>query len=527
MLIAGHRRSSPGRAGAALAVLVLLSPWRPVAAQPAAAPESTLSLIDAVQAAISQHPSIEVQRQQVAISEAVQRQVSASFDQVVETSIDRGQVYLPASRPTGIGLAPSNTSQFTASYLKLLRNGMSLGGTLDMQRQIRSASSSTGLTTSATRLQVGVPLLRGRGVEVTTANVRAAGLVREGETLDLRYVTATAMSRVASSYWGLVAAARSRAVAAESDRRGEQLVANTRVLIAADQSPRADLASTLANAADRRAIRFAAEQNYVAARQRLMLDMGLRRDAWPDALALDDFSVLGPLPSVDTLPRDAGPWIDEALRRRADYLAEQARVDAARVTREAATNALLPQVDFQFTVGYTALSEGRQFNRYFAALRDGVEGADAFGGIVYRFPLGNNQARGQLAEAEAQLRQATTQLADLERTIRSSIAESYSAVRNALLGLAQTREAVAAFEEALRGEQDRVALGTGSIINLLTIEDRLTTASEREVAAWRSYAQALVDFRFATGTLIPARDPLPLPDLTTFTTLPASFVGGK
>jgi outer membrane protein TolC len=528
MLTPALRRVSRGRAGAALAVLVLLSPWRPARAQTPAAPESPLRLIDAVQAAISQHPSLEIQRQQVAISEAVQQQVSASFDQILTTSLDRGQIYQPFSSAAGIGLGAANTAQIAASYSKLLRNGMSLGGALDMQRQIRSPSSISGLTTSATRLQLGVPLLRGRGVQVTTANERAAGLVREGETLDLRHVTAVAMSRAASSYWGLVAAARSRDVAAASDRRGEQLVSNTRALIDADQSPRADLASTLANAADRRATRFAADQDYFAARQRLMLDMGLRRDAWPDALALDDFAVLGPLPAVDTLPRDASPWIEEALRRRADYLAAQVRVEAARVTRDAATNALLPRVDLQLAVGYTALSEGRQFNRYFAALGDNVEGLDAFGGISYRFPLENRQARGQVAEAGALLLQATTTLADLERTIRSSIAESYSAVRNALLGLAQARESVAAFEEALRGEQEKLALGRGSIVNLLTIEDRLTTASGREVAAWRSYAQALVDFRFATGTLVPARDPLPpLPDLTTFTTLPVSFVGGK
>jgi hypothetical protein len=38
-----------------------------------------------------------------------------------------------------------------------------------------------------------------------------------------------------------------------------------------------------------------------------MLEMRLRRDELPDSIALDDFSVLGQLPTLDTLPRDAGP----------------------------------------------------------------------------------------------------------------------------------------------------------------------------------------------------------------------------
>ena len=85
-----------------------------------------------------------------------------------------------------------------------------------------------------------------------------------------------------------------------------------------------------------------------------------------------------------------------------------------------------------------------------------------------------------------------------------------------------------AFQEALRGEQDKLALGIGSIINLLTIEDRLTAAAEREVAAWRSYGQALVEFRFATGSLVPVRDDLPTFDVRTFTTFPfAPAPGGS
>lgn len=503
-------------------MVVLLSGPRQVSAQSARAATETVRLLDAVQTAIAQHPAIEIQRQQVAVSQAVEQQSAAPFDQLVQTNIDRSQFYNPGSSPTGINLFPSNTAQMTASYSKLLRSGVSLGGALDMQRQI-----GNGLTTSSTRLLVDVPLLRGRGVEVNTARERAAGLARQGSTLDLRHVTATIVSRVTASYWGLVAADRNRAVAAASDERGAQLVENTRTLIAADQSPRADLAPTLANAADRRAARIAAEQDYVSARNRLLLDMGLRRDEWPASIALDDFSVLGQLPKLETLPKEAGPWVDEALHRRADYLAEEQRVAAARVSREAATNALLPQVDFAVTVGYTALAEGQGFNRYFSSLLGGVEGLDTSGRISYRFPVRNSQARGQLAEADAQLRQETTRLADIERTIRSSITESYSAVRNALLSLEQIRESAAAFQEALRGEQDKLALGIGSIVNLLTIEDRLTSASQREVGAWRSYAQAIIDFRFATGTLIPASDSSSGLDVTTFTTLPASVVGGK
>ena len=97
-----------------------------------------------------------------------------------------------AHLPAYVGVVNLAFMQPNASYTQ---GSLSLGGTLDMQRQI----SGSGLTTSATRLQVGVPLFRGRGVQVTTANERAAGLVREGAALDLRQVTATVAGATANA----------------------------------------------------------------------------------------------------------------------------------------------------------------------------------------------------------------------------------------------------------------------------------------------------------------------------------------
>ena len=496
--------------------------WCPqVSAQDVPGSGDVLHLLDAVQTSLSRHPALEIQQQQVEISDAVRRQASAVFDSVFETGVDRAHLYAPLrSNGTSFNLASNDTADIGASYSKLLRSGVAMKGTVAMRRDIETAAVRGGLTTSSTRLQVVFPLMRGRGTDVTTSDERAAALERDSSILDLRHVTTTLITRVVSSYWGLVAAQRSRGVAAASAQRGDLLVENTRALIAADQSPRADLASALANAADRQAARFSSEQAYIEARQQLILDMGLRLEELSERAVLDDFAALGQLPAIRDLPENVQPLIDAALERRADYLAAHTRVDAARLVREAARNGLLPEVNFSVNAGYTALAEGSAFNKYFSAVAGGVEGPDITGRISYRFPTRNNLATGRLAQADAQLQQATLKAADVARTIRSSVVSSYSALRNALLRLEKARESVEAFQVALRGEQDKLTLGIGSIINLLTIEDRLTAASEREVAAWRSYGQALVEFRFATGSLIPVRDPLPTLDDRTFTTFP-------
>ena len=504
------------------AILVL---WcAPVGAQTTLTPQGGVHLVDAVQSAISRHPGLEIQRQEVEIGDALTRQATGVFDQIFASSLNHGRLYGPFGGLTGFRLAPNDSSELAASYSKLFRSGMSVNGSIDLLRQVDDGGFLSGLSTSSTRLNFVMPLMRGRGRDVTTANVRAAGLQRDSSALDLRHLTASVITRVVSSYWGLVAAARFRDVAAASVERGTRLVDNMRTLIAADQAPRGDLASVLANSADRDAERYAAEQAYVEARQQLWLDMGYSGADRVDITALDDFTMLGDLPDVNAFPTDLEPFIVAALQRRADYSAAQTRVDAAQVLSDAASNELKPQVDLSVDLGYTALAEGRGFGKYWSALGAGVEGPDVIGRIGYRFPIENRTASGRFAQATAQLQQATLRRDDLGRTIRAAVVASFSALKNSAQSLARARESVVAFQEALQGEQDKLALGIGSVISVLTIEDRLTAASEREVAAWRAYGQAVVDFRFTTGDLVPVRDALPALDIRTFTTVP--FVSG-
>src|SRR5438552_668434 len=311
----------------ALFVLVCSSQ---IAAQGTASSPADVHLLDAVQAALARHPALEIQRQEVEIGKAVKQQASGAFDQLLESGFDRQRLYSPLAELTRFSLAPSNAAQLDASYSKLMRSGIAVSGSIGVSRQIKTPSVPGGLTTSSTRLQLLFPLMRGRGTGVTTASERAAGLQASSSVLALRQATATVMARVVSSYWGIVAAGQRRAVAIAAEERGARLLENTRALIAADQSPRSDLASALANAADREAARFTTEQTYVGARQQLWLDMGYRAEDRPEIAAVDDFSLFGEMPNVRDLPTQAEPFIAGALDRRADYLAAEDRVASAR-----------------------------------------------------------------------------------------------------------------------------------------------------------------------------------------------------
>jgi outer membrane protein TolC len=148
------------------------------------------------------------------------------------------------------------------------------------------------------------------------------------------------------------------------------------------------------------------------------------------------------------------------------------------------------------------LSEGTAPAQFFNSPYHSIQGLDAIVGATYNFPLRNNLATGEVRQALASLNQAQLRAADLGRGIASSVVTAVNAVRNAVLQLDQARESVRSSEAALQAEREKFKLGFNSLVDVLTVEDRLTTAMTTEVSAELTYALALTQLRFATGTIV-------------------------
>ena len=102
------------------------------------------------------------------------------------------------------------------------------------------------------------------------------------------------------------------------------------------------------------------------------------------------------------------------------------------------------------------------------------------------------------------------------RNVASNVVTSMSTLAYDVTGLRKAREAVAYYRLALNDELDKFHLGLNSLVDVLTMEDRLTSALTTEVSAQLSYAVALENLRFATGTVIDANTPVHNLDKNTF-----------
>ncbi len=519
---------------AAVLFFLLICGWQQLNSQAAPDPSAKpgLTILDAVQATLLNHPQIKSQAAQVQFSRGLREQASSIFDTVTTSGLTQAKSMLPltaseiaSDSQSGLPSAgqTSYSTTYSLSFAHLLRNGVTITPTFGLGRTTDNLFNTTGQNASSMSLVVTVPLLRGRGRNVVAAQERAALAEVDASLFDLNQLMSQLIAATATDYWNLVAARRNLAIAMDAESRGKIYVENVEAMVQADYTPRNDMNEVTANYAQRTSARIAAEQNVIAAQAQLALDMGQT-----PAVVLQDVPELAdsfPDGENQALPSNTYPsleyYLDEALHRRADYLATGRRTAEAGMLLTAAKNRLQPQIDLNFAGGYAGLAEGRTFNNFFNAPFNNIQGANTSVGFVYSFSGANQAARGALHQADASAKQAHLKADDLARTISSQVVISVQGVRNAILRLKNSRQAVEAFQAALAGERDKYRGGIGSIVDVLTVEDKLNSALQEQVQAQQAYALALTQFRFATGTLLTAPDKTTQEiDPVTFSTLP-------
>jgi outer membrane protein TolC len=468
--------------------------------------------VEALQSTLANQPALHLGEQQVVSSRALRRQASGTFDAVIAASLSQNRINNPLSvydqqQAAASGIITnnqvSNVTRLDIGATKEYRNGVSISPSLLNTRTTDNMYDMPGLNLTTLAFQVNVPLLRGRGRNVVAAAETAAGMEIEASLLDLNQTISGLLSNTASSYWNAVGAAKNLKVVQGSEERGKTYVENVHTLIAAGRVPESEIHQVNANLATRSAARIAAEQSLIAARQQLALAMGISTDQMANVgtpvedFPGDDAQVLAALDS-----HSLQQFFDLALERRADYLAAKKRESEEKTLLTAARNGVLPQLNLSLSSGYSSLDEGTGVNNFFIAPGRAPKGPDLGVGVTYQFPPSNNAAFGALLLAQSNLRQAELRTLQTSQSIMASVVTAVGGVRNAALQLQRAREAVAASQAALEGEREKYRLGVGQLVDVLTMEDRLTVAEQSQVNAELGYALALTQLRFSTGTIV-------------------------
>jgi outer membrane protein len=471
-----------------------------------------LELIQALQSTLANQPALHIGEQQVVTSRALHQEASGAFDTLTQASMFQNRINSPLTlfnqEEAGLlGIITnnqvSNVTSLDLGFTKEYRNGVSLTPSLVNTRTTDNIYDIGGVNLTMLAIQVTVPLLRGRGRDVVAATETAAGIEIDASLLDLNQTISGLLSNTASSYWNALGAARILEVARESEKRGVVYVENVRTLISAERVPKSEIHQVDANLATRSAARIAAEQGLIAARQQLALAIGMSTDQMASVgtpvedFPADDAQVLGAV-NAHSLQQ----FFEYALAHRADFLAAKKREAEEKTLLAPARNGVLPQLNLSLSSGYSSLEEGTGVGNFFGAPGRAPRGPDLGVGVTYQFPPSNNAALGALMRAQSNVRQAELRTLQTSQNIMAAVVTALGGVRNAALQLQRAREAVTESRAALEGEREKYRLGVGQIVDVLTMEDRLTVAEQSQVNAQVGYAQALAQLRFATGSIV-------------------------
>lgn len=474
---------------------------------PAAPQTNRLGLLETVRQTLSLDPNIHLQQREVEASRGRALEASGAFDIRLTSQLDRS-LERQGIRVSALDFTHqvAHLTSYRAGVSKLLRTGVEVTPSLKIIQRDERGALIPPENQSEVSFQIRVPLARGFGSKVTTAQERASKIILEVSRLDLRHIVATRVLQTVRAYWAYLSATRRLEILTLSEQRAQELLDKTQALVDANEVPAAELLQLKANLADKTANRIAGQQTLIEARHQLGIAIGI---------PLERMTVL-PSPG-DEFPSAAAPpvrdedsserFIGEALARRSDLASVRLREDAERIRLLAARNRLKPQIDLIVRGGYAGINAGSRTRDYLSVLGENVEGMTVFGGLSFDFPPANREARGQFLQQEALWQQQGILLADLQRKIQSGVIVAMQQLRHRAEELKKSEEAIAQYMTAVQNEQAKRQLGLATLINVLEMEDRLIGASLGNLSAQEQFAIGLAQLRFETGTLVTGEEP--------------------
>lgn len=195
-------------------------------------------------------------------------------------------------------------------------------------------------------------------------------------------------------------------------------------------------------------------------------------DAMPDGSA--------PLPELEQA-------LDQAYAQRKDYLSQQSRVTAAEFSSKAARSGYLPSIDFNGNYGVIGPTPMQSNGTYAAA-------------ISLNIPIWEGgRVKGEVEEADANLRQVRAQLADLRGRIGYEVRTSILDLNAAREQLEVNRSSVSLAKETERQARDRFAAGVTNNLEVVQAQEALATANENLIGSLYSYNVAKASLARAIG----------------------------
>lgn len=501
---------------------------------PAQPPQFTtkgITILEAVEKALLLDRSIQITQRLYESSKGDLQTAQGAFGWVASGAVASGRESDPltdaqsaAYKKAGLGDTADqwDTVSVSTGLRKQTRLGPSLNQTIALKRTDYRVTGADSLNQGQLQFAVNIPLLKGRGAASANAAEQSALTELRAAQLDIIHKSAETVRDVAKAYWSYLASFRQLEFAQKSEVNARRFLEETQILIDAEQLPKASINNLKANLYDRKMARILREYAVEQAKNALGLAIGLPASQIPAIpLPLTEFpavalgQILAGVEHLDHL-------VAQANARRADLLAQQERIRARDIVLQAARQDLFPRLDITMSVGYKGLQEGDGFARYGEGVTDNSTDPEYQLGVSLDVPIENDVAKGALQRTISSKQIAELRSRDLQEQVKAAVGISVSGLQSYYGELQASNEAVKIYTLTVEDELEKFKLGYSTVLDLLQTEDRLNQSADRLIASQLHLAQALIDLRFASGSLFSQRGELLAMDICSLTEHPIS-----
>jgi outer membrane protein len=401
-----------------------------------------LSLHDAEQIAVQNHPQVQ----------AAQNMAEAAKQQVREVRSN----YYPTALGSLTGVEAENNSRITAGglnnpiILDRYANGVSVSQLVTDFGRTHELSKSSGL--------------HARAQEQNVSRSRAEVLVQVDE-----------------AYFAALKAQAVLQVAQQTVQQ-RQVVADQITALASNQL-KSDLDASFAQVdlSQGQLLLIQAQNNLQASFSDLSAALG-----YPDerTFTLVEEPVPGPPPS------DLQQMINEAFQNRPELLAERLNVESASSYATAERDLFLPTISAAGVAGLTPFRQAGLDSRYAAA------------GFNVNIPIFNGHLfSARLAEAKYRAQAEGQYLRDLQDRIARDVRTTWLSANSSFQRLSVTAQFLNQATQALNLAQARYQLGLSSIVELTQAQLNLTQAQIEQASAKYDYQVQLQVLKYQNGSL--------------------------
>ncbi len=476
-------------AAAFLAVAVMVFQPEPLSA--------TLSLLDAVRTALDHAPGVQLEKQNLRISESDLLLARSAFDRKVSLSL--GYQKDAGSLISDSGLQTVSTTLISSTLLPF---GLSVSPEASVSGytpagSVSNSEASVGITFT-------LPLMEGLGNNESRMNLTASKKRYLAESLLLQHTASLTVYSAADAYWNYVYAYRTLRLDHQLSRMAEESYRATKSLAGAGEVAmiRADHAEAYLQLAE--AAEVSDAHSLREAWNALLLSMGTSTPGREEPEEpLDSF----PLPNAElSLLSQLKGVKAQALASRADLQALRLQGDAANDLVMGSRNRLKPRIDLDLWAGYNGYQSGTGIDDYLASLASHTRGVNVSATLRYAFDYGNHSDRSAFIRSSAFHETALINLQTLERTIESEVSLAVESVKSNAAKWHLCLKSADTYRRLNAAELKKYRMGMSDLFKVQNVSTDLSLAEKQLLAAEKDYASSLLKLRYEVASLIEMQD---------------------